>query len=347
MTTISDILEDTVGYTDHTLEVETLKYILKVSNSKEYKGAVRKVDPTIRPIDIQSRITSDGYLIKNLKMYMWAGYNMGTVIGKKRKELAAAYKIKDDDVKLLDFLKEKTVTTGLKAMAADPVSRGSKSLKEIDELLVYVYDEVDVFTKKFVIRKLRFLTFSSHNTIDDFVHELKLKGIHSIVTGFPMIQSRAHAVSLAKKAIHNHGINLIKMGTTQSRSNLIAIKEGEFLGAKISLDALMANGGSHRVDAITEDHGSQIDRDLDLIAKLSNRYTGSKRIFIQLMSGEYSEEFSDWLSEKYGILNNEEYFLSCLDSESIKQDYIPCVARYLKVPLNQCLEFMEALKIHL
>ena len=96
--------------------------------------------------------------------------------------------------------------------------------KEIEEIL----EKVDVYTNVFIYRKLRFIYQNIDNSLthEDLKTELLYQGIKNVFTVYPVIDNRLHALNICKRAVQNHGLNLISRMTCLKRVNTIQLEDG-------------------------------------------------------------------------------------------------------------------------
>ena len=93
------------------------------------------------------------------------------------------------------------------------------------------------FTKKFAIRKMRFITKSNNEpTIDPIVQDLLEQATSMFYEITPWL-SWEHTINYLKRTVHSRGINRIKFETTSTRQRLIG-EPGFHTNRIISLDTL-------------------------------------------------------------------------------------------------------------
>ncbi len=182
--------------------------------------------------------------------------------------------------------------------------------------------QIGPWVRRFVSRKMRFILQQRQGvTLDDLYHDIVCKSIQGFNVAWPLFDSMEHAVNTVKRIAHNSGINLIKRYSTKKMSALV--KEGDnFVGLVSSLSSLSDVPVEH-------------DRTLEIdVSMLKSRYTGKRRTFVRLISGEYSKKFSLWLKEP-----NDEAF-----ERWGFHRYLTNVSKYLNVSTENANKFLATLR---
>lgn len=100
-------------------------------------------------------------------------------------------------------------------------------------------DACAVFTRKFVIKKMRFIAKANNESVDPIIQDL-LEVAASMFYEISPWLTWEHSVNYLKRTIHSRGINRIKYETTETRKRLIG-EAGAHENRMVSYDALTAS----------------------------------------------------------------------------------------------------------
>lgn len=109
---------------------------------------------------------------------------------------------------------------------------------------------IDGYIKRFVNAKHHFIVKSQGISAEDISNDLRLRAVSTYYHVYPFKPSDA-MIGMVKRAIHNHGINLIEYYTTKKRGRIINIEGSGVFESNI-----------HSLD-ISDDNGSAIIDTLD------------------------------------------------------------------------------------
>jgi hypothetical protein len=337
------------GATQKLLLNYCVQYLFRFISAAKFNVLVRKAtgDSKTRLIEMRRSLTSDGYLAKNIKVWLYYLYKEKPKVSKN---ILREFEIQKCDHYLHRHLNIETITLIEKLCRK---GYKAKTLKEIDQIYTYVLEEDDSYegitkwTSRFVGRKMRFIADRFSETVNDMVNALKADGLESIMFVYPRIESLEHCINICKRAIHNDGINLIERHTSETRGRITMNADGS---ANLKLEPLhspnviqaLENGDNHFVCSSLE--GSSVSN-LDLrlsVQSILSQYSGSRRRFIHLITGEFDEAFSKFLKDKNPKLlsSNDQYF------DRVAFDiYLRQVLDYIGVSEELGLQLIEELKI--
>jgi hypothetical protein len=308
-------------------------------------------------IDFRKRIYASGYIQKNFKMYFYAR-------ACSFKASPESFGILPKDVVFVrKLLKSKNVyIRKLIATCKKYLSQGyqPRSLDVFDLGLNKAAMEVNVFCKKFINKKFKFLTNSGQKDKESLHSEMLEYALRASYRAFPCIDNLLHLVNIMKQGIKNRGINIIKEETTQKRSRMTKNKDGTFQGTLLSLQfgefdqtfglERVGTGGMSVCNSLMcgldgssaeYERPSDVDRRKDLrevVDCILSRLKGDvPSRFVSLLMGEHDDKFSDWLGQP-----NEEA-LSKLD----RKVYVEKVRQYLDVPVDTAKNFIGKLRFEL
>lgn len=243
-------------------------------------------------IQIRNDMERNGYFLFHLKPYLF--YCFKNNIRKKRKCMALArrFSIRGRDAKLVQFMFSDEIQNALAPIKDYPALRPKRIIAQVDRII----SEVRGYTQKFVRRKHSFIVKNPHNaiTFDDIASELISHGIQHVMLTYPKIQSTLHATNIAKRAIHNNGINYINSMTRQCRANTQRDDNGEFYSTVIAINTEVQK--SMESEFADDDYQQKIESLLTCQSLLSS-YSGKKQQALRILFGFYDAEFSKWLME--------------------------------------------------
>jgi len=308
--------------------------------------------------EFRAELGVQGYILKNIKTWLYYSYVHNAYWTRQQAtRTSQEFEVKSRDTELARYLKR---SKDLRR-ALPPYTDRYKALplRGINAATERVVKEVDIYTRKFVTKKMRFLARSYGIDLEDLVMDLLLRGIQSLLLMYPCVDSRLHSTNIAKRSIHNHGVNLILKHTSKSRNNLIRNDDGTFSSLKVSLDMLrdslrVVESDDFLVSTLTGSQQSFRDRAFTIEDALTARsllagYGGKKRRFLELLTGTHDARFTDWLQEKKMVrkgVTNEQYFERLLGCGRLHR-YIRYCLRSLDVPQRTGLAFLQELRVRL
>lgn len=321
----------------------SIQYVFKHISAAKFTSLVRDTvaDKNFRVIELRRTLISKGYILKNLKLWLYFWYKDKPAVNEK---VLRSFGIKKMDETLHKQLDEPT----LKMLAA-LAKKGykAKGLYEFDSALEYAVTNSDyvTFVRKFVYRKMRFI-FEMHGMDpDDICKKLTADGMQAAMFMYPKIESMEHFINIVKRTAHNSGINFIEKYTTKGRGRLRS-------GAKLNEDSrIIVPLSSPEVKDFlaTNENGIHIDgKAYDSlttclsVSRITDKYTGKKKHFIKLLSGEYDANFSSYLKENKIRYDNDEYF-----GKTDFDTYMNKALDFLQVPASSGIKFVNSLRTKL
>lgn len=322
-----------------------MRYVFRVTNASEFAASLRGVNEDYSSKRTRLLLLKNGTILKNLKLFAYASAKYSGV----PRQL---YKINEKDEGIV-----------LHCLDSDRRFRGSLhkylrkgfkplTLQTMNRLVNDVIKEVDhAHVPKFVHKKLRFVIQSTGIEASDLKQDLYSWGAYSIYKAYPQIESFLHAVNIAKRAIHNRGINIIMENTSQSRLRYIKNDDGTFGSKHVPLHAMLTPTGTDEVltqcnHMIVDLRGNSaqgksinnVQEDSDLKIAIQQVYSGTHsstlKHLMKLWSGQYDKDFSEYLEQ-----DNDEWY-----EEVDRKEYMCECARYLKVGRKEATEFYQNLR---
>jgi len=317
----------------HKIMTHTMRYMFRLVSAHEMTRAIRVdlEDPSVRIIDYRKEI-QEGYIIKNIKFWVW--YIIANRLSKKKSmKIMSEFGIRDDD-RCLAFVAKKYLDRDLVKLAK---KYDAHSLHEFKSITEKCLKETESYTKKFAYRKLRFL-IADGTTMDDIHMELNYWGLYTIILQYPQIDDMKHCLNLYRRGVHNHGINMIKKATTAKNNVLVQNGDGTFENLKASAEVVDVKNMSE----FSVSHEEERDNKL-FVSKMLKENNGKKNKFLKLMTGTYSEKFSDFLSRDGYIENNDDLFDRLLSNDNIDL-YMSLCAKFLRITPYQAKQFVNHLR---
>lgn len=354
MNYISDIAKEYFPSVPKTVLYSILRYLFRdISSSQLNKDIREELGSKTNIIKFRKELTRKGYIF-NLKAWLFACVHYEVSTPEEVRKLASMYEVHETDLELanmlygplLDTLREYTLTYKV------------LSLKKFRKHVTRIIKEVEVYTRKFVNKKHRFLMKSNHFDLEDFVLELIAKGIQSLILMYPCVKSSLHATNVVKTSIKHHGINLIKHYTSKKKATLVRFSDGTFGSLKISYNTLLNERSYDKTSTYTvsdicgglsdssESGNSKLDMQLSVL-QLEKGVKPKQKTFIRLLMGEYHQGFTVWLNNK-GITNkdNDDWHSMLLKKNTLDR-YIKLTLDYLGVSRQAGYRFLNKLQLRL
>ena len=223
--------------------------------------------------------------------------------------------------------------------------------KVYDKHLTDVLQQLHGYTNRFIWAKLRFLTMGSETTVDDLFMELQYYALYAIMRQYPKVESKLHLVNIAKRAIHNFGINIIHHNTTRGRAVWDYNEEGQALNLIKSSYNMMFDSSAYKTQAVSSINGSteepyedeQDKLNLKLsVLKVVNAQQGKRRRLLELLTGTYDVNFSSYLKGQ-GLKDNDEFF-DFLERKDKLDTYIEHISNFLGVSTYKTHVFLNTVR---
>ncbi|MBJ8678813.1 hypothetical protein I5375_23370 [Citrobacter freundii] len=329
------------------ITVVSLAYILKVASAKDLNAVVLRY--TSQNALAYRTSLNHHYVIKNIKFWLWYCIYSG-LNEEEADEASDNFDIRPKDFPLYHLLKRSQYWKAIKQLSLSQTKEGGlrykawSSLHRFESIIQKVLKEQETYLKKYIHKKLKFLTFSGYSDVEDIYFELQYAGVMGLYKIYPMFDSRLHLTNIYKRSIQNFGCNQIKHHTTQGRSVLDRQADGTFQSRKVSLDSLMSVDstveGDYSLSGEDEDTNALSYDDVNnklAVRKALAKVTNKERRLLILLKGNYDKDFSSYLHKK-GHSDSDELFDKMLKSGIHK--YVNLAAKYLKMSVydaHSCL----------
>ena len=276
---------------------------------------------------------SDGYVFR-LKIWLfWAFKRQLTRSARNR--LAKEWGIHPSDIRGVSVFTEKT-TNHLYHLAS---KYRAFTPSEFDGVLARVSADTRTWLRKFTYKKLRFIVESQGMDFHDLEAELLYQGIKGVYMMYPVMDSYLHAVNIAKRVMHNQGMNLIKHYTTPKKTRYIVGSDGLHQARVVSMETKDAIDALETYELQELSEAQTLHFDVHLVIRSPSTKMGS---LLTLLTGAYDAEFTDWLNHcGYKLDTNEELY--SMGAAPMKR-YIELVFAYLSIPKDLGLSYLDAIR---
>jgi len=179
----------------------------------------------------------------------------------------------------------------------------------------------------------------------DLVSDMKAEAIKSIMHYYPRIENNEHLDNIAKRKIHNEGVNKIDYYTSKKRAKLEQQEDGTFVNNAVPIQYAVFD--ENATEFLTADmNGEKDGSDFELtlsIRQLMRKYSGRRQRFIKLLLG-FDKDFSAWLIEnKITKARNDEYMDRCHSIDT----YIQHCFEFLGLSEKRGQRFLRKMRKHL
>lgn len=215
-------------------------------------------------------------------------------------------------------------------------------------------DDLRVYIRKYVRKKMKFLVTSYGRSYDELEMDLVGWAQYSLLRAYPRFDDVGHGIAIAKTTVKHAGVNLIKSATAAKQNQLITNEDGSCEATTVSLSGVADDSGQF----LTED-GSFIHRSL-LVVGINGVSTGSGatdwetlQSIQQLMrSSELTNRHKAFLSIMLGVHDDEfSTFLGSPNEDAIEHidytRYMRKACEYMGLPVVRAEGFLGSLKPHL
>lgn len=319
----------------------TLQYAFRFMNAKSYEALFRAtVGEKIRMLELRRTLLSDGYVMKNLKLFVYY-----SVVNRRKEDKTAhkAFRVKAHDKKVHRSI---LPVTRKRLIAMMKEGRRPMTLAGFDEACVAGLDQVHSYTRKFVSRKMKFIMTSDSQELHDLASNLEVNGLQAVMLYYPAIETMEHLVNIMKRTIHNTGINLIELHTSEKRGRLGKSEDGSFYSKTLPIHA--AAVAKEAADLEKEYGGGSIDGNendtfqLKLeVEKLISKFSDKRQHFLSLLMGTFNQDFTEYLKRTGVTSVDNDVFWERVEDIT---EYIRHALDYLNVSYGTGEKFLQHLR---
>lgn len=292
---------------DSKIQKESIKavilFIFRAINASQFTKHLKEVYnlDSKACLEVRTSINNNGYIMMHVKPYLFKCFKEDIQEKKKYMPIAVKYGVKEKDAQLVKYM-DRDVYEKL-----DPLKEYmALSPMKLKHFMEKNYKTLYTYTSKYVYRKMRFL-FSSANGVSDvdLIHDCILHGYMHLLLAYPKILKELHALNICKRAIHNHGMNIIRKMTSKSRNNFNIENGNEIRTVEYTewIEHAHKKYQADHEDSATIYNAVNIDimnksmSSLMCLQLINMQPTKKKKKILHIMMGLHHRGFSKWLQE--------------------------------------------------
>ncbi len=205
--------------------------------------------------------------------------------------------------------------------------------ERFDQICTSICPDLRATARKFVYVKLRFIANHQRTgmNLEDLESETVAHGLEKLLLQYPLIESKLHALNVARHVVRNHGLNLIQKYTRIKNNVMVAADGAQTL-------VLDVNNLPSEMQVAAPAQRETSDLYLDYKG-LVHKFKDKRRTVLALLSGLYHKGFSDWLNTQGVQYPNDEF----IDRTSPKR-YLKMVREWVGVPEQAFNQFVDAVR---
>jgi hypothetical protein len=280
----------------------TLKYSLNIIKSKDLKIIAKQHGVINQIICLKKNFLDSNYymLSKFWRGVWWYSISNNAV------ESSDKYQVPIDDILLAkEFLTSEDFNELKKINQDSPENQFSEKdkLRLLNKIIPYI--------NGIVRRKLGFIAkYDSALGTPDLIGELVAEAVR-VIHHYDYLNEEK-LLNYARRSVHNAAMNIVGARTTSSRQRIVRTDDGmgtlsHYMNTTYSLDKCYKvdeddEYGEEMSEFIKDDKPTQLDtvEQLDMTNSIKVNLTDNEKKFINIVSGEYNEDFENWL-----LKNNE------------------------------------------
>lgn len=304
------------------------------------------VGTTLQHSALHASLRNNGVLLRDVKQYAFARYAVEAGVDVSRAAKVSPLPLRTRN-RIFDALQLKV----LQDYFADHLWRGRNpmSIAEINATTEETLGDPDLaaYAGKFIHRKMGFILKSGGRSYSELMSEVMMQAYYGLLKTYPAWTDAGHRLAIAKVNIHNRGINIIHEETAGSRKFLHGNAKAGYSAVNVSLDSFEVGVGDvvlqgsnvvANLDGTVGDDGVDWEtrkalQELLMCVTLAPK----KRLYLSLLLGIYSEDFSAWL----GKSNTE------MATKLPFGRYDASVRQYLGIEEAAAHGFLQSLQAHL
>lgn len=251
-------------------------YLFRRIDQKQF---IAYVDDRQLSGQVLDAVRSDGYVLKNCKLYAWAFHKWRN--GEGPRPHYKQYEVVADDAALLRRLN----------LSHLDLKFESFTLQEFDSVVedTLTNTHMQQHVGKLISRKMKFLIQSYDTPRHELEGTLKAAAVRALYMQYPRFVSRLHLTNTAKTTIHNTAMTLIDYHTNPTRNRLQTTAGGHFESRHVPLEGLQAEvAGPQYLEHIRDQ--------LQSLVSLQDRMKPRLQKFLLAAAGHHDPDFSAWLN---------------------------------------------------
>jgi len=351
----SDFGFDTKSDEFYTVFAHTLSYLTRGIGYAEYQNRLKPFchDKDFSAKDFRLRLHRTEYLGLCLKLYVFRLGKVRRVTKDQAKSYAAEYGIFNcDAARIFRFWSEQSrFRSRIKKHVRPFQSDIHLNLGILKLAMNEILKPVNKKIKAFAYKKLRFICKSKNDELRDLHAELQIKAVNAYHKVMPCTMEPAHVVNYIKRAVHNAGVNIIGLNTSQKAGRLVnndptGEKRDSFSLLVVSENQMRITAESDPVSYEELAGHNPIERfeiEHSVGQLVSSVKTGSKKHrFLTILMGADDMEFTEWLhSNRYATAKETN---SDLQERIEPSRFNILVGRFLRVDPDKVNNFFAKLK---
>lgn len=328
----------------------SLGLILHVINSSTLTKIVKEEVSNTSIMAFKNDLKA-GYFIKNIKLWLWSSVCQGHNIKQTIKSMPD-FDIKPEDKVLAYVLFNfKPLLKGVKDLAKK-LDYKYHTLAKFDKIVVRCIDECD--GSMFNLTKTMNFMVGPYLSRDDLKSELCRHGIFSVYKQYPKIDSFDHCINVYRRGARNSSINMIQQHNGKGRATFSHDSEGKKIATLVPIVSINAFDSTDRTylpisqrsnidgsKVLDEDEESDVGFSVNRLKKKAR--TPKQKEFIDILSGNHSVDFCEWLKENNYSKDNDELFDFFL-SQGKLSNYINLCTSYLGINSVTAKSFIHSLR---
>ncbi len=297
----------------------TLLYAFNGMNVSEFTKIMRPLAGE-RIIDYRMALQSTGRMYQ-AKTFLFRAYAKGNL-----DRVFAESDLRVRDVKLKRWVRRRDslseVFEGFLDQGYLPVSWG-----KLQRAIVSNLPHAKKYAAYKVGKDLAFVVSAGQSQRDELIDELVLSAIQGVYKTYPRIENAKHMLNIMKRTITNACTNLQYHHTTASRK---AMHEERDTDGQIVYRNVI-----QKIDLVKTEHPNMIVRDTPetgfALSQLRERYAGKRLYYIDLITGKFDADFSNWLAQR-GYNHTNDVLLDELLASGNVTEYCNLAGLFLKLP---------------
>ncbi len=333
----------------------TLSYLTRGISYAEYQERLKPFchDQDFSAKDFRLVLHATEYFGLRIKLYVFRLGKQRRSLKAQAKAFAAEYGLFNcDAIRIFRFWNEqRRFRTRIKKLVRPYHADIHLNLDVLKMAMNEVLKPVNKKIKSFTYKKLRFICKSQNIELADLHAELQIKAVNAYHKLMPCTMEPMHVVNYLKRAVHNAGVNLIGLNTSQKAGRLVnndatGEKRDSFSLLVVSENQMRITADSDPVSYEELAGHNPIERfEIEhSVGKLvsSVKAGGKKHRFLTILMGDDDHEFTEWLQVNRYATNKESN--SDLQERIDPTRFNILVGRFLRVSGEKINTFLSKLK---
>lgn len=179
---------------------------------------------------------------------------------------------------------------------------------------------------------LNFVIRAGQKERNELVDDLIELAVQNVYRTYPKLIRKKHVLNIMKRAINNWVINMQYKYSAEGNREMVEEKEQ---GITVYRNLM------HKIDLVQQDHPNLVLEEKPwkgmTLLGLQKMYEGTERAYIDLLTGNYHRQFSEWLDRR-GWEPNDDLFESMMGAGELNK-YCHLAGKFLKFSPEHRKEF--------